>query len=80
MYKTKPKYKIGDKLRCVPGFDDDSGLGYVPDAVYTVRSIGQHSEYFIVYFFDEVISGVLEMALEYSLREIRNDKLNKIGI
>jgi hypothetical protein len=79
MYKTNPKYKTGDKLRCIPGYDD-AGLGYVPDEVYTVKSISQHGEYSILYFFEEVSSGVWEIALEYSIKEMRNDKLNKLGI
>jgi hypothetical protein len=79
-YERKPTYKVGDKVRCIPGLGDKVGLGYIDSASFTISSVAQHSDYSIVYFFEEVTSGVWENALEYDKQTLRNDKLNLLGI
>lgn len=63
------KFKVGDKLKCKPGFTNSSadrdnygGSGYRENVVLTVSRI--HHGNRPVYWFEEISGGIYEDALE----------------
>ncbi len=76
------KYKIGQKVRVLPGFTGKRSPG-VNTSIFnnkyalTVKEIDVYESDINVYFFQEVLNGIYEFAL-ISVEEIREKNLNKI--
>lgn len=66
------KYKIGDKLKCYPGFNESTaGSGYESNRIGTVSRISKSSDNTrFVYFFKEFMHGVYEEYLHLAEEKI----------
>lgn len=66
------KYNIGDKIKCLPGFNNDrnwinelsGGGGYIDGGVFTIISIDKNRGYDEVLWFKEIsLKGVFSQAV-----------------
>lgn len=80
------KYKIGEKVKVLPGFHDEyrgekyAGYGYLETNLQlTIREVGKskYPDDKDVYFFKEIPNGIYEFAL-ISVFEIREQTIDKV--
>lgn len=71
------KYRIGDKIRCLPGFNNDSnyqnefsgGAGYKDNEIFTIRSIDKLSNCLVLWCKELDGKGVFDQAVTLLLDE-----------
>ena len=73
--KNKPKFKVGDKLRCKPGYNkDDGGSGYKSNRIFTVKSIDDYNDDSTVYWpLSGHGHGIHQIAVEFAESKILID-------
>jgi len=67
--RIEPKYKVGDKLRCIPGFDnqnsDSGGAGYEIGKTFIVGQISNNNGDSTIYWpMERSGMGIYERAVE----------------
>lgn len=71
------RYRIGDKIRCLPGFNNDSnyqngfsgGAGYKEGETFTIRSIDENSNNTVLWCKELNGKGVFDQAVTLLLDE-----------
>ena len=69
--RIEPKYKVGDKLRCIPGFDnqnsDSGGAGYEIGKTFIVERITNNNGDLTIYWPIRSGVGIYERAVELAV-------------
>ena len=65
------KYRVGDKIKCLPGFNNNSswkseksgGAGYSDGEVFTIKRITINKGYDDILWFNEIDKGIFPQAV-----------------